>query len=419
MIKNVLHDIHAGRKTEQLPDLLDYNNSVRQSWIHIWTHNAGENYARIKELFQERDCNVGNLPKEPGVPALVLGSGPSLDDWGPWIKEWKGAIFCSTSQLAWCEYHGVTPTYVFLIDADPHMVYLMEESSFNTHVPLITHPQVPKGVFDAWKGPVWLYRMYDPGDEFSAKYFPMMYGWMNETTNWKLAHYVLNAGNVFNNMLSVAAALEYGPLFMAGYDLGYPGKQWRFTNYQKKEGEWETIPDPGIPEGRPVQEAANGVLHDRLTIYYKYSFMIMYGIASPRVISTCRGAIGEVPYMTPEEAVECKGNPPEGVIHTPWEAYVIAQEYLKPRGIYVFKGYQRRKGAGMSILNKKDLKGWKGLWYRIWWRFKRLDTYRWPDGAFQGKRPYHWLDTWRAVEGWFHKLGEKYNSYLTRLYGTK
>ena len=418
--QETLDHIQERRHTEQLPDLVQYNNSVRESWIHIWSRNLGENYSTAKALFKDRDCNIGNIPKKPGQPVLILGSGPSLDDWAPHIKEWKHDIFCSTSQLAWCEYHGVTPSYVFLIDADPNMVHLMERSAFRNKVPLISHPQVPASVFRAWGGkmcsecgaykgsevPVWLYRMFDPACELSNTYLPMMYGWMNEETNWKLAHYVMNAGNVVNNMASVAQALAYAPLVLAGYDLGYPNKQWRFTNYEKTdEGEWKQLPDPGIPEGREVYSGNDGILMDRLCTYYKYSFMIMYGVSAPPLLTSARGSIVETPYLHPSELVTTE--PSTWPLRSPWECYQIARRYLHPRGVWVFKGFKRGKGAGIAIQNKREMKWWRRPWYGLWCWAKGTDTFSWPDEAFHGPRPWSWWDTARAIaQAWRKFWGE-------------
>ena len=111
---------------ERMANSAKYNDNVRDAWLPIWTRFAARSYHEIEKRFKVKNCDYNQLPHGKG-PAIILGSGPSLDDTVPYLKDWKGAILCSTSQLAVCEANGIIPTYVVLIDADPTMVYLAEE----------------------------------------------------------------------------------------------------------------------------------------------------------------------------------------------------------------------------------------------------------------------------------------------------
>jgi hypothetical protein len=49
-------------------------------------------------------------------PALIIGSGPSLDTALPLLKDWKGATFCSTSHASSLIYYGHEPSHMIAYD---------------------------------------------------------------------------------------------------------------------------------------------------------------------------------------------------------------------------------------------------------------------------------------------------------------
>ena len=237
--------IKAGRKFERLDNPDSYNKGIRDSWMPFWVKNAGENYAPIKELCKQEPCDVSALGNNAEAPVLIIGSGPSLNDWEPYFKDWKGEIYVSSSHLAYFEALGVTPTYCFIIDADPNMSYLVAEAE-TKDITLITHPNMDPEVLKAWDGPVRFFRMNDPGDDWFGSYMPMMYSEFGEVEleagalerdwgggsgefkgkkkSWVgVQCYVLNSGNVTNTMVALSQMLGAGRnLFLCGVDLGFP-----------------------------------------------------------------------------------------------------------------------------------------------------------------------------------------------------
>ena len=174
MDKRIFQAIKAGKSYENLENPDSYNEGIRESWIPFWTKNAAENYSAIKESFKEGDKDVMALGQDSTKPVLIIGSGPSLNDWEPYFKDWKGDIFCSSSHLAYFEAIGIKPTYCFIIDADPNMSYLVSEAN-TKDITLITHANMDPVVRDNWEGPIHYFRMNDPGDDWFGKYMPMMY----------------------------------------------------------------------------------------------------------------------------------------------------------------------------------------------------------------------------------------------------
>lgn len=414
-----LKEIKASRNTEIIPDLVGYNNIIRDAWTPLWVRNSCRSYQEVEKDFKERNCDIQILPKaKKGESAIILGSGPSLDKALPFLKHWKGAIFCSTSQLAILEYHDIHPSYLFLIDADPAMIYLMEKSKFRDTVPLITHVQIPREALECWKN-VYYYRMYDPSDDYTAKYLAMQYGLVNVEKGWRISSYVMNTGNVVNNMIAIGQVLGYSPLFLCGYDLGYPNGQYRFTNYEKinkdsierlkkeiivagmninnthkqqpnmkpkeftevlghyldrykllsetlgkyedvfkDEEVWLKIEDPGIPPNRPTLMSGNGITTDQLCIFYKYSTILMWGVGAAPIIDCSEGILREIPHVDIRDVIAEQG---KGFILPKWQdIYRTAQKYLKYRKIYILKNELE-----VSSRNLSDVPEGRRTWFKI------------------------------------------------------
>jgi hypothetical protein len=452
---------HYGEET--IGNSSEYNESVRQSWLPIWMRNAGRSYSEVERrcmgfahpiyyLLQSTDESISRvlgfvqrgdyaqvkkelaevqqgirpkaellkqydikqLPHKPNKPVLLLGSGPSLDDWSPYIKDWEGDIICSTSQLAWLEYHGVVPTYCNLIDSDPEMNYLIANYGDSDKCTLISHPQAPREAHELWKGPVYYYLMHDAGDEFQGDGIQFMYGMVNEQFNWPINSKVTNLGNVMNCSIALAQQLEYAPIFLCGYDLGYPKKQYRFTNYEKKNNKWQQLEDIGIPPEREITRCTGNVWADNLCFFYKYSFMILFGMGAPPVISCSRGILKELSYASPERVVRNQGKGMLGLLYTMWESYKIAQTYLLPRRIYMFKG---RVGYRLSLFkdwfyvgigrprdvawvqNIDEVAWWRRLPMRVNFWIKRNLNRGWPRKVKGAPTLLRWVSRlWKTIK---------------------
>lgn len=345
--------------SEEMVNSYEYNEGVRGAWTPIWVRNSHENYTEVKRRFQLGNFDLASLrgTMKPG-PCLILGSGPSLEDAKPYLKDWKGTIFCSTSHLPMFAYMGLEPDYCCLIDCDPNMVFLVSEyykKSWKTI--FLTHPQIPHDYFRHMADDkVYFFRMLDPSDEFSAKFLPLAYGWLNEEKNWSIGSTILNGGNVVNTMIPMVQAYGWRPIFLMGYDQSYPDGLRRSGDYRKKpDGSWEIIPPLPLTEQRWVEAVKlvsnNGVPMDELNAFYKTSSIIMSGMSSPPIISCSRGIMTEWPYVPAQEVIEKQGMGFEHLIVNPVDAYKIAQAYLRPRGFLILK-----TDFWASVQNTKGMK---------------------------------------------------------------
>lgn len=362
-----------------------YNEDVRSAWTPIWIRNSHRSYQEVERRYSRGNFDMASLrPTLGGKPALVLASGPSLEDVKPYLKDWTGAIFCSTSQLPMFSYLGLEPDFCILIDCDPKMVYLVEDYAKShpaTKTLLITHPQVPREYLELWpEDKVYFFRMFDPSDPYSRDYLPYAYGWVNEQTGWNIGSTVLNGGNVVNAMLPMGQSFGYKPLFVCGYDLGYPDNLRRAGDYKRKEdGSWEVVPPPPLTEQRWVEAkrvmSNNGVPFDELGCFYKTSTMILWGMSAPPIISCSRGVMSEWPYVNPREVVEKQGVGFDHLIVDDKTAYRAAIAYLKPRGFMILK-----TDRYAAVQNLAAMKGTEKLKAAIRWKWMVSRPWKWLGG---------------------------------------
>ena len=363
--------IYDNRKLEALDNPDSYNSQIRQGWMPFWSKNMAENYQPIKAEFEIENRDAGSLTtKEHPDNVLILGSGPSLNDWEPYLKDWKGDIMVSSSQLAYCEALGITPNYCFIIDADPTQAFLVTEAK-TENITLVSHANMDPVVLAAWKGPKYYFRMHDPGDTFFGEIMPMVYSeFMDLETKktWPGIHaYVLNSGNVANTMIAVSGFLSYKRIFLSGIDLGFPNHEYRFINYKRVGDGYEKDERIPIPETKQLKEGMNGVPTDQVDCFYKYSTLILYGMDNPNVYSCSRGILTEIPYICPEAVLACQGDIPDSYKVDNVEKYKIAQTYLRYRGIYIMKGkaITKTKPAKNFERSKQRLIKWMILGHKL------------------------------------------------------
>jgi len=344
-----------------------YNEKVRRAWIPYWTKYAFENYATIKKLYEERgDLDLlGSTNEMEGKPTIIVGSGPSLDDIIGRLKEWKGYIICSTSQLSTLQYHGVEPDFCFLIDSDPSQIFLLDGYKSDKTV-FVTHPSVPPAYFEAWKGKFKFFRMNEPGPNgFFSESLPAAYTELTKEGHGIRTH-VMNAGCVPNTIIPFVTVRACRPIFMAGVDFGYPGDQYRFTKAVKENGEWKVIPDTGIPPDIPIQIAENGVKTDKVCIFYKYAFVLLWGLSGSPILSCSRGINYHLPYVHPDEVIDKQGQGFEHLIPSQEQAYLTAQNYLEKRGTFITKqGFQINTFTKFSVKGLQKLRNYAFYYY---WR---------------------------------------------------
>lgn len=199
----------------------DTNTATLEKFARLWLSNTCRNIRMLDEL--DGINKYAGLGKD--LPFIVLAAGPSLSrilPQLPLLKE-RAVIVCVDTALRSCLDAGVEPDFIIL--ADPqyacamHLEFLSAPSSV-----LITEVAAWPSVFRfVCRETVLFSSMYPPG-----QYFERKLGWKGRlgaggsvaTTAWDFARF--------------CGAKE---IFLAGMDLGFPGKQTHIRGSQFEERE--------------------------------------------------------------------------------------------------------------------------------------------------------------------------------------
>ena len=265
-----------------------------------WEYAAFGNYEIIESDIWEAAGTEGAIhpdlskykDKYKDIPAIILGSGPSLDNSVQYLREWEGLILCGPTQALILKFHGIDPTHIVVLDpgnnpnqlglypAEDGVVSALEWPKTTLLAPPIVNPYVTK----FWPGPRVYFRVVsmtadldrhimDMGltwDEYVEKYKPKgenpAYFYIPDEhtiffnsvlTNvyarsealWTpkgrgIQQQVAHAGSTPNTAVMIAGHV-YGcrPIFMVGCDNGFTRGKGRATGYSVTPGpEWEMIP---------------------------------------------------------------------------------------------------------------------------------------------------------------------------------
>lgn len=231
--------VHARAKMSwQQVNLRKETTNAFQNWQMIHDmHNAG----RIKSLSE--------IPR-PGGPAMIIGSGSSLDKIIDDLVNWPYPIFCSTSHGVTLLKHGRPPEYMCILD--PQMA--LKEGADVGLAPgphpfdelkaplggwentcLLAHPSAPFDYLKTWfeqsSRPVYMFRILEPTYDWYTHHLRWAYPWVDQN--------ILPFIDSGASAISLATKLGYNPLYFAGIDYG--GKRFTEAIY-KGDGQWGDDP---------------------------------------------------------------------------------------------------------------------------------------------------------------------------------
>lgn len=278
-------------------------------------------------------------------PALLLGSGPSLDEAIPLLHKWKGAICCSTSQASTCVYAGHSPEWIVQLDAQTQMdEFLVDKWGENTS--LVMNPGISPDIIKNWKGGKIYYRQLDPSNPFYSQVLPIAYPFIKTE--------LLVFSCTPAAQLGILRNLGYNPIFLVGLDMGFPGKRSRFTWWRYREiggetnhGKWRPkhmkwAPDAAspMPDKADLILSRNGVLTERVHLFFKRSIFAVTVLEThrpepPQILYASRGIFDEFPVVDFKEVVERQGEGYESLNRTAPETRAIAEQFLASQRMYV------------------------------------------------------------------------------------
>jgi len=321
-------------------------NEVRFSFYNH--HNL------VKAFKTGRAIDMVNAPKVKEEPILIIGSGPSLDESLPTIKNWKGDIMVSTSQATTCIYWGKEPKYIIALDPDSHKDELKADTWEGRESILILHPGVTPNLIESWKGPMYLFRKLQPQTAFYENTQKIGYSTLgkidikNKGAELGAKHLGDGSEILINTMvpmlacvlaaqICIAKQLGYRRLFLLGADLGFPGKKSRFTEWSYDKNKWiEKKPysiEKETQNGEPLLEMENGTLTNKMMVFYSHQIVTAWRITETDIITTSKNGILQLfPYAPFDKIIKRQGQNIKGLNK---KAIISrSEEYLAKQNIY-------------------------------------------------------------------------------------
>jgi len=331
-------DIHANKAAfhEQTMDKVIPHETRHSYYNHktIWTDYNRLNWYKPKNFFKrvyldakrilayktmglyppaesvpdawDKDGNI--MPEKARGPAIILGSGPSLDPVLPMLKDWKGGLVVSTSQATSCLYFGADPTHIVCFDC------LVMPDEFNApwhwkKTALISHPGIHPSVHELWKGQKLYYRIMDPNTELYNTALPVAYP---EITT---EHYPFAAS--IPAQMALARRMGYDPLILVGADYSWNDQKARFTRWDFDKRKWwqrgEWIESkPGLPSeinsGNITIKTNSGRLTQFVQMYYRKCTMVVQWLDGANCIDCSDGTLtGLMPRADIKEVIATQG----------------------------------------------------------------------------------------------------------------
>jgi hypothetical protein len=275
-------------------------------WYPKWIENAMLNYPIIKKEFDEKDRCATCLPRPMNRPCLILGSGPTLDNIAPLLKDWKNPIFSSTSTAFVPLRHGRKPDFMCAFDSlwSTYNEHLMLDKKFSWNgTTLLTHPNAEPQMIKAWKWDKYYYRRVFPGHEFFEFTFPLMFPQIKIGIRF--------SGCVVNNAVTLAIFLGFNPIILSGVDFGWKDDtRTKATNWKPtKNGEWEMVPNIPVDKVNHKYIVTEEGIHTHPEYYgFKAALLGIYASQNEiEIIDASDGLLSEFPKVSPEEIVRTQG----------------------------------------------------------------------------------------------------------------
>lgn len=249
-------------------DTDEINRRIAGELLRNIAWNSARNWAWIHEDAKRGNGSISQLPNaRGGVPAVILGSGPTLDGALPCLAGFPGAIFAGASQAHALDAHGLSADYTLAMDTHQIVASQLEGVDWPSST-LITHQAIDPAVLLTWPGSRKYVRMaLTENDEIT----PAMYPWLNIMFT---PH-----GCTVNAALQIARFLGYRPIYLAGVDFGFPGFKRRADDYQYcGHGKYVRIEGGYLPSLVKPAFEDDGVATTREQFFYKLMFLMLWAL---------------------------------------------------------------------------------------------------------------------------------------------
>ncbi|MBE3088030.1 MAG: DUF115 domain-containing protein [Chloroflexi bacterium] len=326
--------IIQGEKLLQTEDVR--NIGVLRSWFPKWVKNTVLNYPQVDREFAKRDLSLLTLARidyekekiERGWrgPAIICGSGVTLNDAAPLLKNWKGGLFATASQAKILKRWGRQPDYIGMFDCGDAVYGQIRGTGWRGTI-LLANPSISPLVMKWWRWEKRYYVMMHYGHDWFEDTLPVLFPYIRCS--------IMNAGSTGNNLVQAAHFMGYKPLFLVGMDLGFTPTAYRCDGFERpwsarrRVREWAKVGvhvetrfegslfDPWVRLSAPPPPAnrklfavpgREGFLTTEEQIEYKLALFSVQSIDKSQLINCSpMSLVDELPYVPLKEVIENGG----------------------------------------------------------------------------------------------------------------
>lgn len=295
------------------PSDIDYENYVTLSqWLQPWLENARLCAPFVTSDFSLKDSNAHLFPSvvKPEDPtlAVVLGSGASLNETAPFLKDFPGYILSGPSNAPVVAALGKPPHAILGIDSGFGTLLHLKSAPFaDLGCHLITNPTIAPGVLELFPPEKrwWFLSMIQMGRGAQHSWNLFMKMLYMPVNSWMYqAGCTVNAEISTLHLFEVMNQARFRAVYLLGTDFSYKKGATRCQSYAFDPGreEWYprdiAQPSNSIYTNTPLRRALNGMVSDEAMLGYKRSLLTLWAMTRLPLYDASDGIITEIPKVS-------------------------------------------------------------------------------------------------------------------------
>lgn len=212
--------------------MLETVNAFMSNYMYTASYHPElvEHMKEIIDLAPGRVRCLSEIPRGKG-PIVCCASGSSFNKVAPTLKDWKGAVMCSTSQASTLVKYGRTPDYVVCMDPRQAPADELAAPDWGDAA-MIGHVSIPTKYMEQWlkraRGKIYLGRIMEPNYDWYSHHLAKGYP--------DIRHIIIPMIDSLSAEVGFATWLGYGPVYLLGAD--YSGPRFDRWDYHYETGEW-------------------------------------------------------------------------------------------------------------------------------------------------------------------------------------